>query len=150
MRFTVVLLAIGLAFAACNRGGGTTDSAPRTSGAVCAACGAIIGDEAFAAQYRLSSGTVKSFDDPGCLFRALRGESGDPTVIRFRARDSDRWLSASEVWFATTPETKSPHGYGWAAYASFADAQDAVAKAGSGEILPFDQARERIAAPAKE
>ncbi len=134
------------ALAACDRGAETLP-APLADGAACAECSRVIGDARFAAQYRLADGTVKSFDDPGCLFRALRGESAEPTMVRFRAYGDERWLAADQTWFARTPAITSPHGYGWAAFASFAEAQEAVTAAGSGEILPYGQARQQVAAP---
>jgi hypothetical protein len=134
-----ILALIALGGAAC-RGGGDDVSPPAYGTATCAACGAVIGDPAFAAQYRLADGAVKSFDDPGCLFDALRAEAHAPALIRFRDHGGDAWLVAPDVWFARTPST-APHGSGWAVYPSFAAAQDAVAAAGSGEILSFAQAR---------
>ncbi len=143
-----LILAICLtvvALAACNRDT-TVSTAPTADGALCAACNGAINDERFAGQYRLSDGTVKSFDDPVCLFRSLRDEYGEPLVIRFRDYGSDRWLPADQTWFARTDGTKSPKGAGWAAYASFAAAQDAVTSAGSGEILSYEQAAKKIGA----
>lgn len=110
----------------------------------CEACKAPIEDPRFAAQYQLADGTVKSFDDPICLFTALRADGAAPTAVRFRARDGERWLSGTEVWLAHTPSTESPHDSGWAAYPNFGAAQDAVTAAGSGEILQFDAARAKL------
>jgi hypothetical protein len=103
----------------------------------------VIEVPSFAAQYRLPDGVVKSFDDPACLIGALRAEPAEPALIRFHDHDRDAWLAPGATWFARTAVT-APHGSGWAAYASFAAAQDAVATAGSGEILPFDQAKDRL------
>jgi hypothetical protein len=86
---------------------------------------------------------VRSFDDPACLFDALRAEAAAPTAIRFRAHDGSGWLAGAGAWFARSPATAA-HGSGWAAYPSFAAAQDAVASGGSGEILSFDQARNTL------
>jgi hypothetical protein len=141
----VALLLVALA--ACNRGA-QERGAPQASGAVCATCGTVIGDERFAGQYRLSDGTVKSFDDPVCLFRALHQEMGEAVVVRFRAYAGDRWLAGDKTWFARTPSITSPHGAGWAAFASFAEAQDAVTAAGSGEIVSYAQATQQLGAPA--
>jgi hypothetical protein len=138
-------LVVGLLLSACTRGP-VEIPAPEYGRSVCAACGSTIDDPRFAAQYALADGTVKSFDDPVCLFRALRAEPSPPVAVRFHAFGRDQWLSAGEVWLARTPKTESPRGAGWAAYPSFGEAQDAVAAAGSGEILQFDQARIRLGA----
>lgn len=141
---TLFVLALVSILSACTRG--AEEPKPNVGGAACASCGRPIADERFAAQYRLDDGTVKSFDDPACLFRALREESSEPAVIRFRAYTVDQWLPAEQTWFAHASSIRSPHGDGWAAFASFGDAQDAVAAAGNGEILSFAQARQRLAA----
>ncbi len=143
----VLLCLVSLAPAACKRDAAVS-TAPTVDGAICAACNSPINDERFAGQYRLSDGTVKSFDDPTCLFRSLRAQYGEPLVIRFRDHESDRWLAADQTWFARTDATKSPRGAGWAAYASFAAAQDAVTSAGNGEILSYEQASKQIGADA--
>jgi hypothetical protein len=128
-----------LALAGCQRGSGDLPE-PAYGAATGAACGTSIDDQRFAAQYRLADGTVKSFDDPACLFDALRAEAGAPSAIRFRAHDGSGWLAGAGAWLARSPSTAA-HGSGWAAYPSFAAAQEAVASGGSGEILSFDQAR---------
>ena len=116
---------------------------PRYGSETCAVCTAAIGDPRFSAQYQSSAGAVKSFDDPACLFAALETETDKPTAIRFHAYDRDSWLAPGDVWFARTPATAA-HGSGWAAYSSFAAAQDAVSAAGSGELVSFDEAKARV------
>lgn len=139
-RMTVACLL--LALVGCQHG--SSDMAePAYGSAKCAACGALIDDPHFAAQYRLADGTVKSFDDPACLFDALRTESAAPSAIRFYAHDGSDWLAAQGAWFARAPSTAA-HGSGWATHPSFASAQDAVASGGSGEILSFDQAKSTL------
>jgi hypothetical protein len=136
-----VLGFLALAALRCQPG---ADMAPPAYGtAPCAACGAVIDDPRAAAQFRLSDGTVKSFDDPACLFEALRTEAAAPVLIRFRDSSRDAWLEAATAWFART-SASAQHGSGWAAYPSFAAAQDAVTSAGNGEILSFEQAKETV------
>jgi hypothetical protein len=139
-RMTVAFLL--LALVGCQRGGSDMPE-PAYGSAKCSACGALIDDPHFAAQYRVADRTVKSFDDPACLFDGLRAESVAPSAIRFRAHDGSGWLAGDGAWFARSPSTTA-HGSGWAAYPSFAAAQDAVASAGSGEILSFDQAKSTV------
>jgi hypothetical protein len=140
--FSLVLLAFALT--ACRQSTPVADlPAPAYGTDRCAACGAVIEVQSFAAQYRLPDGAVRSFDDPACLFDALRKESTAPALIRFHDHDRDAWLTPEQAWFARTASTVG-HGSGWAAYASFAAAQDAVATAGGGEILPYEQAKNRL------
>jgi len=140
----LTLLAV-VAIASCQS---TTSTAPvpiEIGQDVCAACDHVITDRRFAAEYIMAGGIVKKFDDPGCLFRILRNEPGKPVAVYFQHFNEEGWLSASEVWFAAARGVKSPQGFGWAAYASFSEAQDVITGDGGGQILPFEPAKERIA-----
>ena len=112
---------------------------------ICGTCDDVIKDRRFAAEYMMAGNIVKKFDDPGCLFRALRNEPDPPTVAYFQHVDKEQWINDKDVWLATTPRIHSTKNFDWAAFGSFAEAQDAVAGAGGGQILPFAQAKERIA-----
>ena len=89
------------------------------------------------------------FDDPGCLLRSLRAEDAGAVKPLFHQHGGARWLSGDEVFFAKTPTTQSPQGYGWAAYAGFGDAQTAVTSAGAGEIRSFLEAKDKIGADSR-
>jgi len=136
-------LALAIALAGCQRGAEPLP-APDYGSAACAICQATISAPRFAAQLQRADGTVLSFDDPACLFVALRSEAAAPRQVRFHDASADGWIDADAAWFARVPGQATPHTDGWVAYPSFAAAQDAVAAGGSGEILPFAQARERI------
>ena len=112
---------------------------------ICGTCDDVIKDRRFAAEYIMAGNVVKKFDDPGCLFRALRNELNAPGAVYFQHVEKEEWVGEKQVWLATTPRIASTKGYNWAAYGSFAEAQDAVASAGGGQILPFAQAKERVA-----
>lgn len=131
---------LALTMTACQR-----DALPEPAYGIsrCARCDAVIADAGFAAQFRRADGLVQSFDDPACLFAALRAEPSLPPDIRFRDHNNARWVGPADVWFARTAATAA-HGSGWAAYASFSAAQEAVTAGGSGEILPFDRAKDQL------
>ena len=134
-----------LAFASgCDNATSARPTDPQYGVAECARCGSVIADPRFAAQYRLAGGTVKLFDDPGCLVAALADEKTEVDAIHFHDHGSETWLAAGDASFAHTPRTQSPRGYGWAAYGSFGAAQEAVTSAGGGDLLGWDQARGRI------
>lgn len=145
-RSTLCLALLALTLLGC-RNQGADIAAPAYGEARCATCRGVITDAHFAAQYRLPDGSVQSFDDPACLFEALRGGGAAPNLIRFHDHGTDSWIDGPTAWFARTPATTA-HGSGWAAYPSFAAAQDAVTAAGSGEILSFEQARATLRRPA--
>lgn len=138
-----LVIALALLVAGCTRGGEPLPE-PAWGSATCAGCSAVVGAPRHAAQWRLADGSVQVFDDPACLFRALRAAPSAPSAVRFHGPGEGEWIDASAAWFAKLPNQPTPHGDGWAAFASFAAAQDAVAQAGGGEILPYDQARQRI------
>ncbi len=139
----ILTLALTLALAACQRGAEPLPP-PDYGAAACATCQATISAARFAAQLQRADGTVLSFDDPACLFVALRSEAAAPRQVRFHDAGADGWIDGDAAWFARVPGQATPHADGWIAYPSFAAAQDAVATGGSGEILPFAQARDRI------
>jgi copper chaperone NosL len=112
--------------------------------ATCARCQSVIRDPAFAAQLRSSEGRLKLFDDPGCLILSLRDAGAPQHILFHHSGGADKWIAGGEAWFASTPKTKSPQNYGWAAFSDFGEAQDAVSTAGGGEILPFEQLKERL------
>lgn len=142
---SLILLVLPALVIACQQGGTGGQAKIKYGHQLCSKCGNTIDEARFAAQYELPNGQVKVFDDPGCLFRAFSKERVAPSSVHFRDHGSDGWLPADKAWFAWTPQTRSPRGYGWAAYASFGDAQNAVTSAGGGEILHFEQAKERVA-----
>lgn len=136
-------LVLALLVAGCSREATDTVPPPAYGSATCAACQAVIAAPRHAAQLVRADGTVLSFDEPVCLFRALRAERTAPRAVRFHGA-GDAWIAAGDAWFAKLPGPGTPHDTGWTAFPSFGAAQDAVAQAGSGEILAYEQARERL------
>jgi len=75
----------------------------------CAECRMSVTDRAYAAQLQLADGRVLDFDDPGCLFRYERQESGPVHAVWFHHVQEERWLAAADVGFVVTGP--SPMGY---------------------------------------
>lgn len=110
----------------------------------CHRCGAVISERIWAAADR-SGGAIRLYDDPGCLFQTRRREAAvTPDAVFHDHTGADVWLRGADAWFATTPATRSPRDFGWAAYASFAAAQDAVTAAGTGRIVRFAEAMQAV------
>ena len=103
----LVLALVTLTVLGCHREGADM-AAPAYGTASCAACGGVIDQAGFAAQYRLANGTVKSFDDPACLFEALRRTGDTPTLVRFHDYTADSWIDAGTAWFARPPGFYAP------------------------------------------
>ena len=119
-----------LAIVGCERAEGPAPVAwDRTR---CDRCGMLVSEPAFAAQRHLPDGSVRHFDDPGCLFVDADGAS-DPAAHRlwFRHHVEDRWLAGDEVAFVETANT--PMGYGLGAVA-----------AGRAEALSLEAAWQRV------
>jgi copper chaperone NosL len=98
---------------------------------VCAHCGMLISDPAFAAQLHTRDGQVMSFDDPGCLLSYEQMHAPDIHARWFHHHDGERWIAGARVAFRTVP--RSPMGYGLAA-----------TDAGAAGALSLEQARERV------
>lgn len=139
----LLALPLVLLLVACTRAAPDTVPPPAYGSATCATCQRVIAAPRHAAQLVRADGSVLVFDAPVCLFRALRAEATAPRLIRFHG-PGDEWIAAPDAWFAALPAADTPHGTGWAAFPSFGAAQEAVTQAGSGEILAFAQARERL------
>ena len=139
----IALWCTALSVAACSRS--ESWKVPAFGSDTCRTCNAVIATPRFAAQLQRADGMIVSFDDPACLLRALSAAADPPRVVRFQTESVDGWVEGREAWFARVPNLATPHGDGWVAFSSFGAAQDAVAVAGGGEILPFDQLRERLA-----
>jgi hypothetical protein len=141
---TIVLAALALALLSACRGESPKIEPIAYGEATCTRCQSVIRAPAFAAQSRYAGGRVKLFDDPGCLILSLGEEPEAPRHVFFHHHAAEKWIQGADVWFAKTEQTQSPQKHGWAAFASFGEAQDAVTSAGGGEILPFDQLKQRL------
>ena len=136
MRIVPGLISLLMTIAACQG----KDAPQLTLGSsACHTCQSLIRHLQWAARDRGSSGEIRLYDDPGCLLSNLKSESSKGTAVVFQDHDGGgAWIKAADVWLAKTGEA-SPQGYGWAAYKSFAAAQDAVTAAGKGEIQRWSE-----------
>jgi len=114
----------------------------------CHRCNQAVTDLGWAASDE-TGGTARIYDDPGCLFATRRETPGSSEPLFQDKAGSGLWLAAADTWFATVNGVRSPAGHGWGAYASFADAQEAVTAGGGGRILRYEQAGEVIGLPAQ-
>lgn len=123
--------------AACDNG--TFEPALQLGVSKCHRCGSTIHDRTWAAADRAGT-EERLYDDPGCLLEVHRAGAGAGPVLFQDRNDTGRWISGDDVWLARSGAFASPRGSHWAAFASFADAQDAVTAAGHGDILRFAEA----------
>lgn len=81
--------------------------------APCAECGMLVGEPAFAAQLHERDGTVRAFDDAGCLFRWREDHAESAHAVYFHHMHEARWLGERDAAFVRVPRT--PMGYGFGA-----------------------------------
>jgi len=83
----------------------------------CARCGMLVSEPAFAAQLHLEDGSVRFFDDPGCLLLELDEiPSSQVHAVWLHHHDEDRWLPLRDSAFVRV--SHSPMGYGLAVVAA--------------------------------
>jgi hypothetical protein len=140
MRFRLALVPAWLLFSlalACDTS--TFEPSLQLGVSKCHRCGSTVRDAVWAAADR-ADGEERFYDDPGCLLEVHRAGGGGHPVLFRDHEGSGRWVPSDEVWLAHSDAFPSPHGSHWAAFTSFADAQDAVTAAGRGNIVRFAEA----------
>jgi len=137
----LLIVVVALACAACRAG--DTPATIAYGAQKCSRCDQTIAQRRFAAQYRGGDGATRVFDDPGCLFLALKDDPGAGAIF-FQDYGAERWIAADDLYLVRVPGTDTPRHHGWIALASFSAAQDIVTSAGSGEVLRFAEAREKL------
>ncbi|MCS7224590.1 MAG: nitrous oxide reductase accessory protein NosL [Armatimonadetes bacterium] len=104
----------------------------------CDRCRMLISDERFAAAAQFPDGSVRQYDDPGCLLDDLREQQQSPEKIWLRSYDGKSWLDAEDAWLVHTDKITTPMGSGLAAFADQEEAQ-AFAKKFSASLYTFHQ-----------
>jgi hypothetical protein len=110
-----VALAAGLAFArellrAQDPGSGPAPLAWDRE--ACTRCRMLISERRFAAQAREVDGTVRAFDDPGCLLLWRAETDRELAEVHFHHLDEDRWVPADEAVFVPVETTPMAYGLG--------------------------------------
>jgi hypothetical protein len=111
------LLAIGLlavAFAACSQSV-PSPLAVQLGRSTCAKCKQVVSGLDAAAQAVYTDGTVRIYDDIGCMAtdpEALRGTA----QLYVQLAGGKGWARVEDITFASPPDTKTPQGYNYLAY----------------------------------
>lgn len=106
----------------------------------CAHCGMLISEPTFAAAYRRDGLDARTFDDIGCLLKAMRSEA-NPERLHFWFHDAATavWIDRAEAVFVKSARLRTPMNGGIAAYRGEAAAARAAARL-QGQILrSFDE-----------
>ena len=88
---------------------------------ICTACSMIISEQKYSAQYILPDGTVKKFDDIGCMIdyiKKTKDEIDRISTIYVRDFESNNWINAKNAYFIYNRQIKTPMGYGIIAFAN--------------------------------
>lgn len=107
---------------------------------VCDMCGMIISEARFATALLLADGRTLKFDDPGEMF-AYHRLNPEPAARAWFVHDyrSEKWSRGEEAFYVSSPEIRSPMGYGIAAFAQ-RPAAEAFAHAIGGHLMTFEEA----------
>lgn len=117
----LIVISITLLFYACSRDMEIKPADIKYGQDVCAACSMIISEVRHSAQYILSSGDVKKFDDIGCMIDHItqtNNELDKIPAIFVRDYLTNKWINAKETHFLQSSQITTPMGHGIIAFAS--------------------------------
>ncbi len=108
----------------------------------CDECYMLINEERFAAAYITEDGTVRRFDDIGCMVTYLKKHP--ETVATFWVVDyqTHMWVNATTATFVKAKDLKSPMGYGLIAVGNEAVARE-IAGQHNGTVFSFKALQEQ-------
>lgn len=106
--------------------------------ASCAQCRMIVGAPGFGAQVHRGGGHWDTFDDVGCLVRALKKSPAPAADVWVEDHAGSGFVRASTSSFVRVAGARTPMGSGLLAFARAADAE-AHAKATSAKRLTFEE-----------
>lgn len=151
MRITLALMLIILAFAfSCKDNPGTGPREIYYGEDICERCKMIISEEAFSAQYILSGGQVRKFDDLGCmLLYTSEGEGGedereDITAYYVKDYTSGEWIDGGSAYYIWSQSIKTPMGHGIVAIKGEGAARELAERENGRYLGGFNEAREFI------
>ena len=93
----------------------------------CSHCGMLISEARHAAALRATDGTVRVFDDIGCLRNAAGGATSGLRVWVHDA-SNESWIDGAEATFVVSTNIRTPMAGGTLAFRNAADAETAAAK----------------------
>jgi copper chaperone NosL len=97
----------------------------------------VVSEARWAAQLRTPDGTVKFFDDLGCLLAHRRGAAADPTGVFVLTGEPARWTRGDRAHVVRSDAFASPMGYGLAAFATREAAAAAAARHQNAVSVPL-------------
>ena len=118
MKYYLLLTAL-LMFFACSKDSEIKPVDINYGQDICAACSMIISEKQYSAQYVLSDGSVKKFDDIGCIIEHLKqtkNEAGKVSAIFVRDYSTNNWINIKNAHFLKSKNISTPMGHGIVAF----------------------------------
>lgn len=113
-RGLIVMGVLGVALTACSQSV-PAPQAVQIGRSICARCGNVVSSLESAAQAAYTDGTVRIYDDIGCMAtdpEALRGAA----QLYVQLAGGKGWARVEDIMFASPPGAKTPQGYNYLAY----------------------------------
>ena len=136
MKYLLLLPAL-LIFSACSVDSEIKPAEIKYGQDICDACSMIISEKQYSAQYLLLDGSVKKFDDIGCMIEHIektKDETGKLSAIFIRDYNTNNWINIENSHFLKSDKIITPMGHGIVAFANQEDLKNIQSKK-EGEYL---------------
>lgn len=112
---------------------------------VCEQCGMIISEARYAASYVTTDGYVRLFDDMGGMLIYDLNNQEEVHVYWAHDLNTEEWIKADEAIYVLNDDLTTPMGWGLAAFANTADAEQFMTENG-GALTTWGDLHEGIIA----
>jgi copper chaperone NosL len=138
MRASLLVWLAGATFVSCGK---PSDGPPEIvlDRTVCAHCGMLVSEPAFAAAYRVGGADAKVFDDIACLLNGLEGEeTREAVAIWLHDFASSEWIRETSAVFVVDAGFETPMGGGIVAFSDRVAAERAAHERDGRLVTSFD------------
>lgn len=127
----LLFIIVALLLYSCSKDRGIKPADIKYGQDICTACSMIISEVPYSAQYILTDGKVKKFDDIGCMIDYIKhtnNELDKISAVFVRDYNSNKWIDAKEAHFLRSTLIITPMGHGIVAFISGKDLKDTKSK----------------------
>jgi copper chaperone NosL len=104
----------------------------------CSNCKMLVSETGYATAFSVGD-EYQVFDDVGCMLERLSSDpSLNPEKVWVRDLHTDVWVDGKDAYYAFSRTQKTPMGYGYASFASKAQAQATALKFNGAVLTGFD------------
>lgn len=118
MKYYLLLFTL-LIFFACSKESEIKPAQINYGQDICAACSMIISEKEYSAQYVLSDGSIKKFDDIGCMIEHIEQMKSEADKVKAKyVRDysTNEWINTNDAYFLKSDKIITPMGHGIVAF----------------------------------